>query len=192
VGEQLEAGFTKGLEQVGGVIQDVSGAIESTLLNAFSAVEDAIVEFVRTGEFQIRRFVDSVIADLTRLIVRLAAQRIFIELLGSGAGGTAGAATNARQLGGPVTGGRPFLVGERGREIFVPPTSGFIVPNDQTEQILDRRPQQSAVTVTPAPVQTEVFIIDDESQVPRGIESPEGERAVLRVVRRNRQTSRRL
>jgi hypothetical protein len=34
-----------------------------------------------------------------------------------------------RASGGPVTGGSPYLVGERGMELFVPPTNGTIVPN---------------------------------------------------------------
>ncbi|MGI2031399.1 phage tail tape measure protein [Rhizobium panacihumi] len=37
----------------------------------------------------------------------------------------------ARAKGGPVTGGRPYLVGERGPEIFTPGRSGGIVPNHQ-------------------------------------------------------------
>jgi phage-related minor tail protein len=35
----------------------------------------------------------------------------------------------ARASGGPVTGGVPYLVGERGPELFVPKSSGGIVPN---------------------------------------------------------------
>ena len=37
--------------------------------------------------------------------------------------------SGARALGGPVTGGRSYLVGERGPEMFVPSSSGSIVPN---------------------------------------------------------------
>jgi phage-related minor tail protein len=33
-------------------------------------------------------------------------------------------------LGGPVSGGQPYLVGERGPELFVPSVSGGIVPNN--------------------------------------------------------------
>ena len=36
----------------------------------------------------------------------------------------------ARALGGPVSGGEPYLVGERGPELFVPSVSGGIVPNN--------------------------------------------------------------
>jgi hypothetical protein len=37
----------------------------------------------------------------------------------------------ARADGGPVSGNTPYLVGERGPELFVPSTSGKIVPNNQ-------------------------------------------------------------
>ncbi len=38
-------------------------------------------------------------------------------------------AAAARATGGPVSDGKPYLVGERGAELFVPNTSGAIVPN---------------------------------------------------------------
>jgi hypothetical protein len=37
----------------------------------------------------------------------------------------------ARALGGPVSGGRPYLVGERGPELFTPRSSGRITPNNE-------------------------------------------------------------
>jgi len=36
-----------------------------------------------------------------------------------------------RAFGGPVIGGRPYIVGERGPEMFVPSGSGKIVPNNK-------------------------------------------------------------
>ena len=36
----------------------------------------------------------------------------------------------ARAMGGPVTGGRPYLVGERGPELMVPSGNGTVVPNN--------------------------------------------------------------
>ena len=35
-----------------------------------------------------------------------------------------------RAKGGPVKGGSPYIVGEKGPELFVPSSSGNIVPND--------------------------------------------------------------
>ena len=40
-----------------------------------------------------------------------------------------GLVTEARASGGPVTAGRPYLVGERGPKIFNPSQSGTIIPN---------------------------------------------------------------
>lgn len=35
-----------------------------------------------------------------------------------------------RAMGGPVTGGSPYLIGEKGPELFVPDVSGYVVPNN--------------------------------------------------------------
>ncbi|MGA1256883.1 MAG: hypothetical protein ACO3YX_07730, partial [Candidatus Nanopelagicaceae bacterium] len=45
-----------------------------------------------------------------------------------------------RALGGPVAANQPYLVGERGVEVFVPDSSGRIIPNDQ----LSIRPASTA------------------------------------------------
>lgn len=46
---------------------------------------------------------------------------------------------NARALGGPVSGGNPYLVGERGPELFVPSVSGSIVPNNSVGSFMSGR-----------------------------------------------------
>lgn len=43
----------------------------------------------------------------------------------------AGAKVSGREHGGPVSGGMPYIVGERGPELFVPNQSGQIIPNGQ-------------------------------------------------------------
>jgi hypothetical protein len=34
-------------------------------------------------------------------------------------------------MGGPVTGNSPYVVGEKGPELFIPKSSGTIIPNDK-------------------------------------------------------------
>lgn len=43
--------------------------------------------------------------------------------------GTSGSWEGARALGGPVEAGSPYIVGERGEELFVPDRDGTIIPN---------------------------------------------------------------
>lgn len=50
----------------------------------------------------------------------------FIGGIGGGGGGGGG---GARAVGGPVSAGRPYLVGENGPELFVPSGGGQVVPN---------------------------------------------------------------
>lgn len=50
------------------------------------------------------------------------------SFFGFGGGGTA---PQARANGGSVQAGQPYIVGERGKELFVPRQSGQIVPNDK-------------------------------------------------------------
>jgi tape measure domain-containing protein len=58
-----------------------------------------------------------------------------VTLPAAGVGGGASVfmpgAVSFRANGGPVTGGSPYIVGERGPELFVPGRSGSIVPNNQ-------------------------------------------------------------
>lgn len=62
--------------------------------------------------------------------------------------GAAGGIAGARAMGGPVAGGKSYLVGERGPELFTPNSSGFITPNDRLGQsvqvIINNLPGQDA------------------------------------------------
>ena len=44
--------------------------------------------------------------------------------------GVGGPSVQPKASGGPVSGGRPYLVGEKGPELFVPRSHGNIVPNN--------------------------------------------------------------
>jgi len=97
-----------------------------TAIGAFNAMTDALVNFVMTGKNNFRDFANSVIADIMRIAVRQA----IVQPIAQGLMGAFGFATAPpRALGGPVSGGSAYLVGERGPELFVPSTSGSIVPN---------------------------------------------------------------
>ena len=82
----------------------------------------------------------SIINDLIKMAIQyyitqqiFGALTSFIGNLGSGGGGTTGTTGGGtmsnRAVGGPVSGGRPYLVGENGPELFVPSAGGQIQPN---------------------------------------------------------------
>lgn len=107
-------------------------------------VEDALVNFARTGKLSFKDLANNIIADIIRINTRMA----LTDLFGGKSGGfgifdavkgIGSAIFGGRATGGPVTEGRPYLVGERGREMFVPDSNGRIMPIDG---------QREAVSVT--------------------------------------------
>ena len=51
-----------------------------------------------------------------------------------------GLAAGLRSNGGPVQGGRPYMVGERGPELFVPSANGGVMRNEDMRQLMGRSP----------------------------------------------------
>ena len=70
-----------------------------------------------------------------------AAYQAIITALGGGGGGggffgfAEGGQVKARADGGGVGNGQPYMVGERGRELFVPNQDGEIVSNERLQQL---------------------------------------------------------
>ncbi len=96
-------------------LERISKQAGETIAGAF---EDAILSGNKLGET-----LRALAQDLLRLLFR---QQI-TEPLAKGIGGFINAMFRAD--GGPVTSGRPYVVGERGPELFVPANSGKIIPN---------------------------------------------------------------
>jgi hypothetical protein len=110
-------------------IERSTSLVEQLGLTFSSAFEDAIVK----GE-GLRNVLQAIGQDLLRIFVR----KNITEPAGAFLAGLLNFG-GARAAGGPVIGGSAYLVGERGPELFVPRSSGAIVPNG------------AAVSVTVAP-----------------------------------------
>jgi ethanolamine utilization microcompartment shell protein EutL len=98
-------------------------------------LKDGLVDAIVEGE----NFA-GVLADVTKALAKAALQAaLFNEgpfSSGSGGGllsglfsGFTNALAGKRAMGGPVSQGRPYLVGENGPEVMVPSTAGKIIPN---------------------------------------------------------------
>lgn len=80
--------------------------------------EDAILSGQKLGE---------VVRSLGRDLLRLVFSQMVTQPLAKGIA----TALGARAMGGPVSSGSPYVVGEKGPELFVPHASGTIVPNNK-------------------------------------------------------------
>lgn len=71
-----------------------------------------------------------------------------------------------RAAGGPVSAGSPYIVGERGPELFVPSTSGMILPNSQIAARGAISPANSVITINvtssalSTPAETGAAVVD--------------------------------
>jgi phage-related minor tail protein len=116
---QLEGPLAEGLERAGRVL------------------ENALLRAVRTGKFgfeDLKRTALAAMAEIAGAAIRGGLN----AATGGGGGGSGGLVAAAAQIlgsllgapgratGGPVAPGRPYLVGERGPELFVPTASGRI------------------------------------------------------------------
>ena len=85
-----------------------------------SGFEDAIFSGQKLGE---------VIRSLGMDLMRMVFQQTVTAPLAAGISGAILKGFGARAMGGPVNAGSPYMVGEKGPELFVPSSSGSIVPN---------------------------------------------------------------
>lgn len=192
-GKSIDDGLTRFYLKAVEASKDLASVTEDILAASFSAAEDALVELATTGQFSFRDFASGLIKDITRIITKLLILKA-IEAIGGAAGDSAGAASGA--VAGALAGGgtaqanKPFLVGEEGPEIFTPGQTGTVTPTDQTIEALTNGAGRSGETVVvqaPAPnVNVSTIVVDDPKKIPSGIESPDGQQAVMNVINRNR------
>lgn len=118
------------VENFGGVIPQAADGAATAIKNAMTGAGNAMEEFKNLA----RTIVDAILQQFIKLA-------IINPILNSIFGGTPGFGTGTenkmptlftgKAIGGSVQRGQPYIVGERGAELFVPGQSGSIVPNDK-------------------------------------------------------------
>ena len=124
-----EYGATTALAKYTMESQNLANTANTFVTNSLRSVEDSLVGVIggsMSAAQAFKNMANSIINDLIRIFVRQQLTNlmgnIFFPTTPSISGG-------GRALGGDVTGGTSYLVGERGAEIFTPSTSGVITPN---------------------------------------------------------------
>jgi lambda family phage tail tape measure protein len=134
--------YAEDAENYATMAKDMFGALTG-------AMSTAIDNFVENGKFSFKDFAGSIIKDLIKIELKMQAMQLFRmgvgAIMGAFSGGIGGATTigagtleggagalafPVRANGGTVSGNSPYMVGERGAELFVPGRSGTVIPNN--------------------------------------------------------------
>lgn len=130
-------GFARDVAEMRGVLD---GPLAAGADRAGQAIESALLRAIRTGKIgfeDLKRVALSALNEIAAEAMRSGLDAI----LGRKAGGSDGGGlfssilalfggSPGRATGGPVSPGRPYWVGERGPELFVPTTSGSVAQAD--------------------------------------------------------------
>ena len=106
-------------------VKDIMGPVIGTVLKVAFEVLGTAISAVITGVSKVVGFLDDMI-DKVKAFIKLVKDNPLVSgisgLIDRVFGG-------ARAMGGPVTSGTSYLVGEQGPELFTPSRSGAIIPN---------------------------------------------------------------
>lgn len=190
-GDKVEKtkGFWDGMQTSFNEVQlsaeELGQAIGDALTNALDRATEALADFAISG-FQnvedLRQAFSDLFRDLAQQILQIIIKVLILKAIEGAFGsgglnlggllGLSGGGGGGRQAGGPVGALEPVLVGERGPEIFVPPSQGNILPNSQLQA-----PETNVTIVN----------VDDEDSVPAAMNTPAGEEVILNTITRNRE-----
>lgn len=133
--------FQKQYEDLQAAIKANNQLIANSITNTLGSAFDQLFSALRNGENAFRAFAESVgnalVGVVQKIIATAAAAAVLSFIFPGGVGGAVGfknifgSLIGLRANGGPVTGRSPYIVGERGPELFVPSVSGNVVPNNQ-------------------------------------------------------------
>ena len=114
----------KALKDYASTANDVKEALNGVVLNGIKSLEDGLVSIVsgaKSAKEAFKSMASSIINDLIRIMIQK-------SITGPIANAMSGMFGGGKAIGGPVQRNTPYLVGERGPELFMPSASGSIVP----------------------------------------------------------------
>lgn len=137
--DQSAVRFKALADAIGGALDkvpDISVAMENFATGAMSSVTDALTAAV-TGAASfasaVKDMAKSIIDSLIKMLIQYYITKPLFDAisgyLGAPVSGGAAAPPVGKAIGGSVQAGTPYMVGERGAEMFIPNQSGSIVPN---------------------------------------------------------------
>lgn len=107
-------------------------AMEAVVVGGMKSLEDSLVSLVN-GTMSVKDAFRSMATSVVNDLIRMAIQQQITAPLARAFGLQAAAPSiplYPKAIGGSVQAGKPYMVGERGAEMFVPNQSGAIIPNN--------------------------------------------------------------
>ena len=150
------AGWSEAMKEYTETAEKASLRGRAAFESVTSNMETAIRRFVDTGKFAFKDFVGSVIKDLLVMEMRAQASMVLRSIISSFSGFSTGGGANPSAnlimsgVGKKASGGRidsPTIVGENGAELFVPQTSGTVIPNGSWQQMAAAGGGNNGITV---------------------------------------------
>ncbi len=192
--DKLKASAAAVPEEIDKVVESITllgKVLDGVVAVAFENAGDALLDFVETGKFSFKDFVNQLLDDIARLIVRLLVLQAIQAVTGVPAGGLP---IPGRQAGGPVAPNRPFLVGEQGPELFRPQGSGSIVPAGETAAMMARGGQAAAapvvVEVAAPDVNVSITNQSDPNEFKEAVDSGALDISIVNVLQRRKSAAR--
>lgn len=131
---RFSTGWNKALQEYVDNATNAAMIAENLFRTATKGMEDAFVNFAKTGKLSFKDLINSML----EMLLRSQIQQSMTKLMGlGGAGSKSGGLFGGSIIpgflasGGPASSNRAYIVGERGPELFVPSSNGTVVPNGQ-------------------------------------------------------------
>lgn len=193
----LSGGLANGLARIAQQANSLGQQMSNFVVDAFNKATDAIVNFAKTGQLNVRQFFQDLFAQL----LKLALNQLFAKLIGGlfpglggllGGGGGGGGGLGG--LMGFATGGSFAVGGSGGTDsqlVAFKATPGEQVDistrAQQREGAIGGNAPQGGTTVVPAP-RVNVAVVLSEEDIVGAFGGDAGDTAVVRAVERNAST----
>lgn len=115
---------TNALRQYSDAAQDMKRSLQDAAMNGVKRLEDSLVG-VFMGTMSVKDAFRNMALSIVEDLIRIQIQRSITGPIADALSGL------FRAQGGSVQVGKPYIVGEKGPEMFVPSSSGSIVPNNR-------------------------------------------------------------
>lgn len=124
--QKIQNAYNESTKYAKAALDEIKNAISGPVMNAFD-------QWIMTGKLKAQDMFKSILAGIAKIIAQALILKPIMDSifsLGNPIGSIIGSFLGGfRAQGGPVAAQRPYIVGEKGPELFVPNASGGIIPN---------------------------------------------------------------